>query len=183
MANFSIALYKPQIPPNTGNISRLCVALDCDLHIVGKTPIRWDEPALKRAGLDHWDKLRFEHFSSFKNYYQKYKYRRVIAVTKEAPVSYWDFSFQDGDIMLLGNETRGLPPKLLKILPHAVAIPMWGEGVRSLNLSNSAAIVAYEACRQFASQNAHASRLANPPLHYERTYYKKNQKNITQRIT
>lgn len=171
MLNISVALYKPQIPPNTGNISRLCVALDCDLHIVGKTPIRWDEPALKRAGLDHWDKLRFEHFPLFKNYYIKNRARRIVAVTKEAPMDHWDFRFAPDDILLFGNETMGLPPSLLKLLPHAVRIPMWGEGVRSLNLANSVAIVAYEACRQFTQYNI--LDLKKDALHYERTYYKR----------
>jgi tRNA (cytidine/uridine-2'-O-)-methyltransferase len=178
MMNFSIALYKPQIPPNTGNISRLCVALDCDLHIVGQTPIRWDEPTLRRAGLDHWSKLRFEHFQQFKHYYQKYHSRRMIAVTKEAPARHWDFQFQHGDIFIFGNETRGLPPRLLKFLPHAVSIPMWGEGVRSLNLANSVAIVAYEACRQFTARkivNAGVAPEAQEGLRYERTYYKRNE--------
>ncbi|MDH4261659.1 MAG: tRNA (cytidine(34)-2'-O)-methyltransferase [Spirochaetia bacterium] len=168
MINFSIALYKPQIPPNTGNISRLCVALDCDLHIVGKTPIRWDEPTLRRAGLDHWNKLRFEHYPSFKVYYQQNQNRRMIAVTKEASTSLWDFHFQKNDILLFGNETMGLPPKLLKVLNHSLGIPMWGESVRSLNLSNSAAIVAYEAYRQFTNQ----SILQPNTQKYKRTYFK-----------
>ncbi|MDH4198744.1 MAG: tRNA (cytidine(34)-2'-O)-methyltransferase [Spirochaetia bacterium] len=172
----SIALYKPQIPPNTGNIARLCVALDCDLHIVGKTPIKWNQADLRRAGLDHWDKLSFEHFSSFKNYFSKYKLRRIISVTKASPVRYWDFTFLEDDILLFGNETRGLPPKLINFLNYSVSIPMWGEGVRSLNLANAVSVVAYEAYRQIAARQKILLSGGKDGLNFKRTYYMQKKK-------
>jgi tRNA (cytidine/uridine-2'-O-)-methyltransferase len=168
MAGLGIALYKPLIPPNTGNIARLSVALECDLYIVGKTPIKWDEPALKRAGLDHWDKVRLTHFARFKDFYLKHKNRRIIAITKESSNIHWDFKFLPDDILLFGNETSGLPPALIKLAGESTRIPMWGEGVRSLNLSNSAAIVAYEYCRQMADSGL----LGKNGVSFKRTYYK-----------
>ena len=169
--SFSIALYRPQIPPNLGNIARLSVALDLPLDVVGKTPIRWDEPSLKRAGLDHWDDVRFSYYPRFKEFYLKYFYHRIVAVTKSAQVNHWDFEFTDGDVLLFGNEQKGLPPSLLKRVPHQVKIPMWGENVRSLNLSNAVAVVSYEAMRRLKG----AEKLP-PEGQYPRTWYQKREK-------
>lgn len=97
----------------------------------------------------------------------------MIAITKEARQSHWNFSFEPGDILLFGNETMGLPPKLIKYLQHAVKIPMWGESVRSLNLSNAVAIIAYEAYRQFSVRNVLYDGDHKNALEYKRTYYKR----------
>lgn len=173
MEPLSIALYRPQIPPNLGNIARLCVALDLKLHVVGQTPIRWDESSLKRAGLDHWKHLRFEHHRRFKDFFREFSGRRIVAVTKSAPETIWDFKYEKGDVFFFGNEQKGLPPALLKMLPHHVRIPMWGEHVRSLNLANAVSIVSYEALRNLAGQ-----REIDPAgRSYERTYYKKRENN------
>lgn len=170
--NFTVALYKPLIPPNTGNIARLCVALNCPLYIIGKTPIRWDDAQLKRAGLDHWEKLQFKHYESWKKFYLNNPQRRIVAVSKESTHHYWDFSFLPDDVLLFGNETSGLPPALLRKMEHSVKIPMWGQGVRSLNLSNSVAVTAYEAYRQFAENKI----IDKAGITFERTYFKKNAK-------
>jgi len=146
----TIGLYKPQIPPNTGNIARLCVALGAPLLVIGKTPIRFDSASLQRAGLDHWDYLNFKALKNFKEFYTTFAQTRVILVSKEGKTNYWEYSYQPGDLLLFGNETRGLPPAMFKVFNQSVSIPMWDQRVRSLNLSNSVSLVAYEAMRQFA---------------------------------
>jgi len=167
-----IALYKPQIPPNTGNIARLCVAINSPLYIIGKTPIKWDDSSLKRAGLDHWQSLQFCHDLRLKSFLEKFSLAQCVAVTKSASKTIWEYSFQENEILLFGNETMGLPPALLKIIPRHIKIPMWGESVRSLNLSNSVAITAYEYIRQ-RSYNTINGEVG---LNYARTYYKKERK-------
>ena len=163
----TIVLHRPQIPQNTGNISRLCVAINSPLVLTGKIGFDFSSSAVKRAGLDHWEHLQFRHFHRFKEFCTFAGKRRIVAVTKAARASALDFDYQGDDILLFGNETMGLPPTLLKRLPHQVQIPMWGE-VRSLNLSNSVAIVAYSYIRSvFGTDIAHASE------DFPRTYYRR----------
>ncbi len=167
-----VALYKPAIPPNTGNIGRICVATKSILVLIGKIPFRLDDASLRRAGLDYWKYLEFYHVKRWKIFYQEFvqkEKRRLIGFSKEGKSYLWDFSFEEGDILLFGNEKFGLPPFLLKRLPYSVRIPMWGE-VRSLNLSNAVAISLYEYMRQ------HVKRKKIPlerEIPYIRTYYKK----------
>lgn len=168
-----IALYRPQIPPNTGNIARLCVALDSELVIVGKPSFSWDDKQLRRAGLDHWDKVRFTHMPRFKDFYLSYKERRIIPVTKVGNQHLFEFSFSPQDVVLFGNETAGLPPKVLKFFPISLRLPMWGP-VRSLNLANAVAVVAYEYYRQMYTRG-----LVRPEVHPPRTYYR--EKNFSER--
>jgi len=168
-----IALYRPQIPPNTGNIARLCVGIHSPLNIVGKPAFDWSEKSLKRAGLDHWQNLDFTHYKHFKEFYLKNKKsrneeKRIICITKEGSEHLWDFKFQETDVLLFGNETQGLPPALLNILPVHLRIPMWGN-IRSLNLSNSVSIVAYEYLRQM-EKLGNISKESDSI--YKRTYYK-----------
>ncbi len=162
-----IALYRPQIPPNTGNIARLCVALATPLAIVGKAAFTWDEKQLRRAGLDHWQDLHFRHFPRWRDFAQEMKERRVIAITKVGEHSLFDFGFAAGDILLFGNETAGLPPSLLCRLSFRVRLPMWGP-VRSLNLSNAVAVTAYEYFRQMYVQGFSFSE-----QHPQRTWYRR----------
>lgn len=163
----TIVLHRPQIPQNTGNISRLCVAVKSPLILTGKIGFDFSSSAVKRAGLDHWQHLDFRHFARFKEFWNFAAQRRIVAVTKAARSSALDFAFQADDILLFGNETMGLPPALLRRLPHQVQIPMWGE-VRSLNLSNSVAVVAYSYIRSvFGADIAHASE------DFPRTYYRR----------
>ena len=162
----TIALYRPQIPPNTGNISRLCVAIHSNLIIVGKPAFTIEDKQLKRAGLDHWEHLNFSQ-KKFKEFYSENKERRIIPITKEGESCLWDFKFHKTDILLFGNEQKGLPPKALSLYPNSVRIPMSGE-VRSLNLSNAVAILAYEFLRQMNEQEEGVEE-----KYYERTFYKK----------
>jgi len=166
MTGPTIALYKPQIPPNTGNISRLCVALNSALHIIGKPGFQLDEAAVRRAGLDHWQHLQLKKFLRYKDFFNETKDRRIVAITKSAEQTIYDFSFQKDDILLFGNEQMGLPPNLLKRLEYKAKIPMFSENVRSLNLSNAVAIAAYEYIKQVESPEVKEG------LNYNRTYYK-----------
>lgn len=161
----SIALYRPQIPPNTGNISRLCVGLRLPLLVVGRPAFSIEEKDVKRAGLDHWRHLDFTHYRRFADFWRAAEGRRIVAVTKMADKPLWDFGFENDDVLLFGNETAGLPPFLLSRLEYKVRIPMIGP-VRSLNLSNAVAVTAYEAMRQISG-----SSLAEKPK--KRTYYRR----------
>lgn len=163
-----IALYRPQIPPNTGNISRLAVAVGAKLSIVGKAAFSWGDKELRRAGLDHWQDLDFHHYPRFKDFCSAHTSKRILLISKGGQKDYFDHSFEPNDVLLFGNETAGLPPSLMKRPLTSLRIPMWGN-VRSLNLSNSVAIVMYEAIRQGMEKGW----LGNPRHDYLRTYYKR----------
>lgn len=163
----TVVLHRPQIPQNTGNISRLCVAVNSPLVLTGKIGFDFSSSAVKRAGLDHWAHLDFRHFARFKEFCGFAAGRRIIAVTKAARASALDFDFAADDILLFGNETMGLPPTLLRHLPHQVQIPMWGP-VRSLNLSNSVAVVAYSHIR-----SVYGGDLTHTAAEFPRTYFRR----------
>lgn len=162
----TIALHRPQIPQNTGNISRLCVALNSPLIITGKAGFSFDEAAVRRAGLDHWEHLRFQHYARFKDFCKANPTRRIVGVTKAGKESALNFKFQSNDILLFGNETAGLPPKLLNSLHFQIHLPMFGP-VRSLNLSNAVAVVAYAYVKSLGPSAAY------DPADYPRTYFKR----------
>ncbi|MDH5721338.1 MAG: tRNA (cytidine(34)-2'-O)-methyltransferase, partial [Spirochaetia bacterium] len=164
-----IVLYKPQIPPNTGNVARLCVGIDLPLTILGRPAFSLDEKSLKRAGLDYWEHLRFSHEIRFKNFWRENLNRRKIMFSKESDTNLWDFEFDPNDILIFGNETAGLPPKLLKMGDKTVKIPMRGM-VRSLNLSNAVSIVSYECLRQLSMKGLYEF---DNKKEYKRMYYKK----------
>ena len=164
----TVVLHRPQIPQNTGNISRLCVAVNSPLILTSKIGFDFSSPAVKRAGLDHWEHLDFRHFARFKEFCGFAAGRRIVAVTKGASISALDFDFAASDMLLFGNETMGLPPALLKRLPDQVQIPMWGK-VRSLNLANSVAVVAYAHIR-----SVYGAGLTHTVAEFPRTYYKKH---------
>lgn len=168
----TVVLHRPQIPQNTGNISRLCVALQSPLIITGRAGFRFDEAAVKRAGLDHWEHLDIAHYPRFRDFSLAHPGRRLIAVTKSGSDSALEFPFAQGDILVFGNETMGLPPALLGILPHHVYLPMFGK-VRSLNLSNCVAVLAYEYIRR-----VYGKKLVHNREAYPRTYYQKPPKRV-----
>ena len=144
-----IALIEPEIPPNTGNIARLCAATNTELHIVGVTGFRMDDRTLKRAGLDYWDHVKLHRHIDLAELHQKYPGSRFIYFTTKTRRSYTEFQFLDGDFLLFGPETRGLPEELLSANAETcLTIPMVNENVRSLNLATSVGIVLYEAIRQ-----------------------------------
>lgn len=147
-----IVLVEPEIPQNTGNIARTCAAIGAKLHLVYPLGFSISEKQVKRAGLDYWDKLEIEEHSSFKEFLNKYKpcENNMFFVTTKGKNVYSDvdYSKMDDVYILFGRETKGLPEEVLKLyLDQTIRIPM-RENIRSLNLSSSVAIVAYEIFKQ-----------------------------------
>lgn len=146
---FHIALYEPEIPPNTGNIARLCAATFTDLHIVGVTGFRMDDRTLKRSGLDYWDEVKLHRHIDMTALFASLPDSRFIYLTTKTDRVYSGFTFQPNDCLVFGPETRGLPESLLDAnAENCLTIPMPNPNVRSLNLANSVGIVLYEALRQ-----------------------------------
>ncbi len=145
---FHIVLVEPEIPQNTGNISRTCAVTGSVLHLVRPLGFSVDDRQLKRAGLDYWQFLDIRYYDSIEEVECAFPNGRFFLCTTRAKQIYSDVQYKDGDLLVFGKETAGLPQSLLDRRPQdAVRIPM-GDGLRSLNLSNSAAIVLYEALRQ-----------------------------------
>lgn len=147
-----IVLVEPEIPQNTGNIARTCAAIGAKLHLVHPLGFSISEKQVKRAGLDYWDKLEIEEHDSFKEFLDKYKpeENNMFFVTTKGKHVYSEpkFSEMEEVFTLFGKETKGLPEDILqKYIDQTIRIPM-KEGLRSLNLSNSVAIVAYDIFRQ-----------------------------------
>lgn len=144
----NIVLFQPQIPPNTGNIARLCVAARCRLHLIHPLGFRADDATARRAGLDYWKFLSLENHSSWEEFCQAYPEGRMHFFSKKANRPYTQVKYQAEDFLIFGSETKGLPDSMLeKYSEELWTIPMWGE-TRSLNLATSVGIVAYEALRQ-----------------------------------
>lgn len=144
-----IALYEPEIPPNTGNIARLCAATFTELHVVGVTGFRMDDRTLKRAGLDYWDEVKLHRHVDLDDLYASLPRSRFVYFTTKTDRLYTDCRFEDGDCLVFGPETRGLPESLLNANPSdCYTIPMPNKNVRSLNLATSVGIILYEALRQ-----------------------------------
>ncbi|MFZ5627943.1 MAG: tRNA (cytidine(34)-2'-O)-methyltransferase [Spirochaetota bacterium] len=166
----TIVLHRPQIPQNTGNVSRLCVALNAPLVITGRPGFRLDEASVRRAGLDHWQHLRFSHHSRFSDFWRENPQRRFVMVSKTGRESALEFDYRRNDILVFGNETMGLPPVMLNRFADSVYLPMSGP-VRSLNLSNSVAVVAYAYVHAvFGSAARHGAEA------YPRTYYREHRR-------
>jgi tRNA (cytidine/uridine-2'-O-)-methyltransferase len=144
-----VALYEPEIPPNTGNIARLCAATDTELHIVGPTGFRMDDRTLKRAGLDYWEHVKLSRHIDLDELYSSLPASRFLYLTTKSRVPYTCWRFEPDDCLVFGPETRGLPAEVLAANPgRCLTIPMPGGNVRSLNLSTSVGVVLYEALRQ-----------------------------------
>ena len=145
----SIALIEPEIPPNTGNIARLCAATEVPLHIVGATGFRLDDRAVRRAGLDYWPEVKLFRHSDLEALYSELINSRFIYLTTKADKAYLDWAFQPNDCLVFGRETKGLPESLLRSnWERCLRIPMPNPRIRSLNLAVSVGIVLYEALRQ-----------------------------------
>ena len=146
---FSVILYEPEIPPNTGNIIRLCANTGTDLHLIEPLGFALDEKRLRRAGLDYREFVSVQTHASLDACLASLGMPRVFALSTRNSLRYDEASFWEGDALLFGPETRGLPLAVLDALPpeQRLRLPM-REGNRSLNLSNSAAVVVYEAWRQ-----------------------------------
>ena len=146
--SFNIVLHEPQIPQNTGNIARTCAATGARLHIIKPTGFEITDKNLKRAGLDYWYLLDITYYENLDDFFEKNKNITCYYATTKAPNTYCDVAFNDGDYIMFGKETAGLPEELLyKNKQNCIRIPMIDEA-RSLNLANSVAIVVYEALRQ-----------------------------------
>lgn len=144
-----VALVEPEIPPNTGNIARLCAATFTNLHIVGVPGFRMDDKAVKRAGLDYWDEVRIFRHRDIEALYEALPSARFLYFTTKAERLYTDWQYEDNDCLVFGRETRGLPEDLLRAnWERCLTIPMPNQNIRSLNLATSAGIVLYEALRQ-----------------------------------
>lgn len=149
MEKFNIVLVEPEIPPNTGNISRLCAATGATLHLTGKLGFSIDDRHLKRAGLDYWDKVTIKRWDSLDSLQKHHSEDRFwYFSTKVERSCYESGLYRPGDFLVFGKETAGLPPELIASnYEKCLTIPMPGM-VRSLNLSNAVAVVLYEALRQ-----------------------------------
>ena len=140
-----IALYQPQIPPNTGNIARQCVGMNAPLHLIGPIAFDLSEQAVKRSGLDYWPNLKLTMHPSPEDFLKWLDTRRVWLVSKHGKLRYDRAPYADGDVLLFGNETAGLPQEWRDRWPERmIHIPMPG-AVRSYNLSNAVALVAAQA--------------------------------------
>lgn len=145
----SVALVEPEIPPNTGNIARLCAATRVPLHIVGVTGFRLDDKAVRRAGLDYWPEVILRRHANLENLHKSLPEARLLYLTTKAIQSYVDWKFASGDCLVFGRETRGLPEETLRSnWDRCLTIPMLNPKVRSLNLATAVGIVLYEALRQ-----------------------------------
>lgn len=147
----NIVLYEPEIPQNTGNIARLCACLNAKLFLVGRLGFNITDKHLKRSGLDYWDKVEIEHVVDFETLIENFPFESnsYYLFTTKTKRKYTDVQYEKGSFLMYGPETRGIPEDILKKYEtNCVTIPM-KEDLRSLNLSNSVAIGAYEAIRQF----------------------------------
>lgn len=145
--SINIVLHEPEIPQNTGNIARTCAATGSKLHIIKPMGFEIDDKKLKRAGLDYWHMLSITYYENLEDFFSKNPGNYYFCSTK-APHSYAETHFSDGDYLFFGKETKGLPEDLLQAnLDKCIRIPM-AKDARSLNLSNSVAIVVYEALKQ-----------------------------------
>ena len=149
-----IALFEPEIPPNTGNIIRLCANGGFQLHLIHPLGFTLDDKRMRRAGLDYQQLTHVQQHQNYTEFLKTIGSRRLFACSTKGTQTYTDVAFADEDVLLMGPETRGLPENILKSLPtqQVICIPMQANS-RSLNLSNATAIIAYEAWRQLDFQS------------------------------
>nr|WP_314532410.1 tRNA (uridine(34)/cytosine(34)/5-carboxymethylaminomethyluridine(34)-2'-O)-methyltransferase TrmL [uncultured Fusobacterium sp.] len=144
----NIVLYQPEIPYNTGNIGRSCVLTNTKLHLIKPLGFSLDEKQIKRSGLDYWKLIDLKVWESFEEFLEANQGARLFYATTKTKQKYSDVKFEKNDFIMFGPESRGIPEDILKKNPErCITIPMIPMG-RSLNLSNSAAIILYEALRQ-----------------------------------
>ncbi|MBU5591358.1 tRNA (uridine(34)/cytosine(34)/5-carboxymethylaminomethyluridine(34)-2'-O)-methyltransferase TrmL [Clostridium sp. MSJ-4] len=149
--NLNIVLYQPEIPQNTGNIARTCVLTNSKLHLIKPLGFSLDEKHLKRAGLDYWPFLDIEIHESYEDLREKYKDSTFYFSTTKGSNFYHEVEFKQGDFIVFGRESSGLPDYIRDSDPkRCIRVPMINTSTRSLNLSNTVAIMTYEALRQFS---------------------------------
>ena len=146
---FQVALVEPEIPPNTGNIARLCAATGTPLHLIGPLGFRLTDAAVRRAGLDYWEAVDLHRHPHWEAFARAHPAARRFYFSTRGPRSVFEARFAPGDVLVFGSESRGLPDALLDAQPEAVlGIPLQADRVRSLNLAGAVAIALYEALRQ-----------------------------------
>ncbi len=144
----NIVLHQPEIPANTGNIGRTCVATGTKLHLIEPLGFRIDEKQIKRAGMDYWDKLDYTRYINYEDFLIKNPGAKIWYATTKAEKTYTDVSYSENDFIMFGKESAGIPEEILvENRESCIRIPMLPD-IRSLNLSNSVAIVLYETLRQ-----------------------------------
>lgn len=149
--SFHIVLVEPEIPPNTGTIARLCGATNTTLHLVHPLGFSTDDRYLKRAGLDYWQQVRIVSWPSFRAFLDSHPIERMFLLSKKSTRPYTEARFRQGDFLVFGKETKGLPEDFLHAHPErCYTVPMANKNIRSLNLAMTAGIVLYEALRQQA---------------------------------
>ena len=151
---FNIVLVEPEIPPNTGNIGRLCLAVDAHLHLIKPLGFTIDDRTLRRAGLDYWDQVKVTTWDSLDALFASQSPdARNFFLTTKCDRPYYDEQFRPGDYLIFGRETKGLPESLLEAHPHSLlTIPMTNK-TRSLNLATAVGIVLFEAMRQLQTRS------------------------------
>lgn len=160
----NIVLLEPEMPANTGNIGRTCVATGSKLHLIEPMGFLINDKMIKRAGLDYWDKLNVETYINFEDFLEKNPNAKIYMATTKSKQTYTEVSYEDDCYIMFGKESAGIPEEiLLKNKENCVRIPMLSD-IRSLNLSNSVSIVLYEALRQLDFKNM---QLEGQLHHYE----------------
>ena len=148
MTKFNIVLHEPEIPANTGNIGRTCVACGAALHLIDPLGFRLDEKSIRRSGMDYWEDLEVYRYLNYEDFLQRNPGAKVYYATTKAPQIYSDVRYEENCFIMFGKESAGIPETILaRNMERCVRIPMLGE-TRSLNLSNSVAVILYEALRQ-----------------------------------
>lgn len=142
-----IVLFEPEIPPNTGNIARLCAATKTPLHLIEPLGFSVDDKHLKRAGLDYWPHVDVTVHPNWDHFIETVQPARLVMASTKSATAHHRFAFRNDDAIVMGPETRGLPTEMMERYPDGVRIPIWGE-VRSLNLSTATGVLLYEALRQ-----------------------------------
>lgn len=150
--NLNIVMYQPEIPQNTGNIARTCVLTDSKLHLIKPLGFDLDEKHLRRAGLDYWKDLDLEVHESYEAFMKKYGNEKIYLASTHGGEFYDEVSFKEGDFIMFGRESAGVPEDVHKTHEN-IRVPMIKTSARSLNVSNTVAIIAYEALRQIGFTN------------------------------
>ena len=152
--NFNIVLYQPEIPQNTGNIARTCVLTDCKLHLIKPLGFELDEKHLRRAGLDYWKDLQLEVHESYENFIEKYGKEKIYLASTHAGEHYDEVTFKEGDLAVYFEIDSKVPEtEEVHNSIENIRVPMIKSSTRSLNLSNTVAIIAYEGLRQIGFPN------------------------------
>ena len=145
----NVVLYQPEIPPNTGNVARLCAATGATLHLIGPLGFRLDDRELKRAGMDYWQHVTWKYWKSWDEFCAALTAGNLYLVETGGTRTYTEPHYRPEDYLVFGRETAGLPPELIAAYhDNIITIPMYNPSARSINLANSVAIVLYEAMRQ-----------------------------------